>query len=195
MHNTAPPFVTRLVFALSLLAMFGLPRSQAANAEHISVQADRDGDAVTVNATMFAPVDVRIAWQVLCDFDHLAEFVPNIEHSRIISKPGEPLVLEQRGFARFGPFGVPFDTVRSVELVPRREIRTRMLRGNMRKLEATMKLAAADGGTLMTYHAKVEPDFWLPPLLGPVFIRRETRDQLSAMIAEMKRRSAPPVTK
>lgn len=165
-------------------------RSQVSAAEDIVVQVVRAGDAVTVDASLFAPVDLEIAWQVLCDFDRLADFVPSIEHSKIISKPGQPLVIEQRGLARFGPFGVPFDTVRSVELVPPRIIKTRMLRGNMRELEATMELEAAEGGTQMTYHAKVEPDFWLPPLLGPAFIRHETREQLGAMIEEMKRRGA-----
>lgn len=182
----------RFLFALTFLSALALPYSLAANAQDIAVQVAKNGGVVTVEAKLFAPVDIRIAWQVLCDFDQMAKFVPSIEQSRIISKPGEPLLLEQRGFARFGPFGVAFDTVRSVELVPHRVIKTRMLSGNMRRLEATMELAPAAGGTRMAYHAEVEPDFWLPPLLGPVFIRRETEEQLGAMIAEMKRRGAVP---
>lgn len=179
-----------LATALLPLPSSGQAPSPVSADEDIVVEVVREGDTVSVAATILAPVDIEIAWQVLCDFDHLADFVPSIEHSKIISKPGEPLVIEQRGFARFGPFGVPFDTVRAVELVPPRIVRTRMLRGNMRELEATMELEAAEGGTQMTYHAKVEPDFWLPPLLGPAFIRHETRGQLGAMIKEMKRREA-----
>jgi len=34
-------------------------------------------------------------------------------------------------------------------------------------------LQSVDGGTRVTYEAEIEPDFWMPPLIGPWAIKRK----------------------
>jgi polyketide cyclase/dehydrase/lipid transport protein len=185
--------VPGLLAAAVLIVLHAAPvmaEAQVGTIRHLSVV--KDGNAVTVEATLFAPVAVEDAWNVLSDFDHMAEFVPDLERSRIVSKPGEPLVLVQKGVARFGPFWLTFETERTVELIPHETIKTRLIRGNMRKMEGTLHLAAEAGGTRITYHADAIAGFWVPPLLGTAFIRHEVREQLLALILEMMRRRTVP---
>jgi carbon monoxide dehydrogenase subunit G len=162
--------------------------AQGLEPEDIAVEVRRDGDAVTVDASFLAPVPVPVAWEVLTDFDRMARFVPNIQSSRTISAPGEPLVVAQKGYARYGIFSYSFETVRTVDLVPREAIHTRMISGNMRKFDALMRLSEEGGQTRLRYHADAVAESWLPPLLGPAFIRHETREQFAAVVAEMTRR-------
>src|SRR5580704_12895862 len=43
-----------------------------------SIDIAHDSDAYVANVVMFAPVVTDVAWQVLTDFDHMAEWVPNV---------------------------------------------------------------------------------------------------------------------
>ncbi|MBU2675598.1 MAG: hypothetical protein KJP16_00855, partial [Gammaproteobacteria bacterium] len=36
--------------------------------------------------------------------------------------------------------------------------------------------AAEKGGTTVNYQLLMEPDFWVPPLIGPYIIKRKFRD-------------------
>jgi hypothetical protein len=78
--------------------------------------------------------------------------------------------------------------VRTVDLVPREAIHTRLISGNMRRFDALMRLSEEGGQTRLRYHADAVAESWLPPLLGPAFIRPETREQFAAVVAEMTRR-------
>jgi hypothetical protein len=51
-----------------------------------------------------------------------------------------------------------------------------------------MQLEPEAGGTRLQYHAEVQPEFWMPPLIGPAIVRHETAEQFSAIIDEMIRR-------
>ena len=37
---------------------------------------------------------------------------------------------------------------------------------------AEWTFAAEDGGTRLTYQMEMEPNFWLPPFVGPWFLKR-----------------------
>ena len=56
-------------------------------------------------------------------------------------------------------------------------------------MQSVMTLSADGAGTRLEYHADVEPGFWLPPLVGPSAVQRQTAEQFSAMIEEMLRRA------
>lgn len=155
----------------------------------VAVQVERDGDAIVVDADMLVPVAPREAWAVLADFEHFADFVPNMQVSRVVSRPGEPLRVEQKGKARYGLLSFSYESLREVELVPFETLRTRALKGNMKRMETLTRLSAEGDGTRIRYRNEAVPDFWVPPLIGPVFIRHEVAEQFGAFIREMLRRS------
>src|SRR5881409_812299 len=73
-------FGAALFFALFTLAVApGLVR--AAAAEAIETRIERHGEYVTVNASALMQVDARIAWEVLSDYDNLAQFIPDMKSS------------------------------------------------------------------------------------------------------------------
>lgn len=64
-----------------------------------AVEIVRTQGAFQVRVEMPVAVDVHTAWQVLTDYDHLADFIPDMQLSRLLSAPGEPLLLRQQGDA------------------------------------------------------------------------------------------------
>jgi len=165
----------------------------ASPSEEVEVSSTRTGEEMTLTATMYVPVKPRVAWAVLTDFDRMARWVPNLQESRVVSKPGErPLRLAQAGMKRVGLLTFAFESVREIELTPMQFMKVKGLSGNMRKWESTTRLSAEGEGTRVDYHLQFIPSYWVPPLIGPALITRESRLQFEAIIAEMKRRKTLP---
>lgn len=182
--------------ALLLFLMLALPWPPAhADETEVAVTLAREGDALIIDAIMLVPVTPQEAWAVLADFDHFADFVPNMQLSRSVSKPGEPLRIEQKGKARYGLLSFSYESLREVELFPYETLKSRVIKGNMKKMETLTRLSVENGGTRIHYHNEAVPDFWLPPLIGPVFIRHEVGEQFRAFIREMLRRNPDAQTK
>jgi carbon monoxide dehydrogenase subunit G len=153
-----------------------------------AVQVQRQGGSYTIDLVMHAPVPLAVAWAVLTDFDHMAEFIPNLSHSQVLQRADNVLRISQKGQARWGPFSMDFESVREVTLLPQREIRSRGLAGTVKRVDSTMTLVPDGEGTRLHYHNEVEPGTWLPPVLGPARVREETAAQFNAILQEMARR-------
>jgi len=156
--------------------------------EH-DVQVSRAESHFSVNMDVHAPVPLATAWEVLTDFEHMASFVGNLDSSEVLERrDNNSLRIRQTGKARFGIFSSEFSTEREIVLTPMREILAHGTGGNIKRMESRMRIEPEEGGVRLRYHAEVEPDFWLPPLIGPSMVRHETAEQFSAMIREMLRR-------
>lgn len=176
--------IVLLCAALSLLPAAAATRGRAI------VDVRRDGDVFHVHATLFAPVPRDLAWEVLTDFDRMAAFVPNVSASRVTSREGNRLTIEQRGIARFGPLAFAFTSGRMIDLTPRSEIRSVQTRGNMRRLESLTQFSDEEGGTALVYLVEVEPGALYPAALTERFLRDEIGEQFEAIVLEMLRRKA-----
>jgi hypothetical protein len=83
--------------SLLVLLYAGLACARAAD---ISMRAARGGDVPQVEAGAELECTIARAWQVLTDYDRLARFIPNLQVSRIVSRQGDNIVVEQKGEAR-----------------------------------------------------------------------------------------------
>ncbi|WP_235943402.1 SRPBCC family protein [Zoogloea dura] len=165
----------------------GAPPAVTEAAVHVERTAN---GGFAVDLVMLARVPPALAWAVLTDFEHMASFVPNLTRSQVLSSQGNLLQISQKGIARYGPFSTEFESIRDIQLTPKREIRAHGSGGNVRQMESLMQVEAADEGTRLRYHAEVLPGFWFPPWVGTALVRHETAEQFSAVINEMQRRQA-----
>ena len=184
-------FTVFRLLAPCLLAL-ALPVAVAGKADAYvdenEIEVSRAESHFTVDMDVRAPVALETAWAVLTDFEHMASFVGNLNSSEVLERHDNSLRIRQTGKARFGIFSSEFSTEREIVLTPMREIRAHGTGGNIKRMESLMRLEPEEGGVRLRYHAEVEPDFWLPPLLGPSMVRHQTAEQFSAMIREMQRR-------
>ena len=180
------------LYALALV-MFaaGLPAG-AVRAQPITVTVQKTGETIVVDVTAHVAATANHAWAVLTDYDHMAEFVSAVRESRIVSRKGNHLEVAQTGGVKRGFLDFSFSTLRSVELVPESEIRSGLIRGDFKSYEFTTRIAPgpASGSLTIVHHGEYVPHAWVPPIVGPALIERETHKQYADLIAEMLRRQA-----
>jgi len=181
----------RFTAAFVVLLAASTPRAASIGPpDNITVTVRKDGDAVLVSVDCPVRAPRRIVWSVLTDYDHMAAFVTNLQVSEVRAREGDTLQVYQNGRAQRGLISVSFENVREIRLVPRREIRSRMISGTLRSSEFTTRIVD-DGNELhILNNGRFVPNVWVPPLIGPAVIEAETRKQFEEIRAEILRRSA-----
>ncbi len=175
-----------LIFTLAVAP--GL--SHAAAAEAIETRIERQGEYITVNASALMQVDARIAWEVLSDYDNLAQFIPDVKSSRVVSRDGNRFLVEQKGEFGFFFYRQPVEVMLEVVEEPRRRIDARRISGNIRDLETRYELKASDPGVKLDYVGRFIPEFSVPPFFGMAMVRRIIERRFRAMVEEIVRRDA-----
>ena len=157
----------------------------------IAVKVHIARDNVTVDVILAIPATRQEVWVVMTDYEHMADFVSNLKESKIVSVSEGTLKIFQRGSATFGPIKFPFESTREIRLIPFDEIRSRMISGNMRKMEGTTQLIDEGGKTRIIYHTDTIQETWIPSIIVKVFIENEIREQFRELRNEiMKRKRA-----
>lgn len=177
----------RRLLGLALALVVGMPAAVRAESHPFSVR--RVGGEYLVEGSLTVAVPPVVAWEVLTDYDDMSRFVVDMLESRVLESAGDRLRVLQRGVTRLGPLSFDYEVEREVTLDPHHAVRSRALRGNMRKLEMETRLTAVGEGVRVDYRAVLVPDFWVPPLIGPAVLRRQAERQFEALIAEMMRRA------
>ena len=156
--------------------------------EEPQVRLERRQERMHVRVSVPLTVDATTAWGVLTDYNRLAEFVPDMQSSRVVSAPGEPTLLEQRGEAGLLFFRVAVNVVLEIRELPFERIAFRALSGNMKWMQGQWTLRREGAKLVLGYEAELEPDFWVPPLLGEMVMRTNVEKQVAGVVKEMERR-------
>lgn len=153
------------------------------------VETARRGELITVSASVDLPVDVQTAWSVISDYDHLADFIPDMQSSRVIEREGDRLLVEQKGMFGFLFFQQPVEARLAVTEMPQRSIVARSVAGNFKEMEGRYVLEPLPGGEVrLSYAGRLVPAFTVPPVVGTAVVRNMLTRQFSAMAAEILRR-------
>jgi hypothetical protein len=176
--------------ALLLIAFPGWA-SPADTNDDIIVNVRKDGPDVIVDVD--CPVDAPwpIVWEVLTDFDHMAQFISTLDYSRVESRTANLLRVRQTGKASRGILSLSFDNVREVELVEHREVRSRMVSGDLEASAFVTRIVVeADATVRILNSGRYTSAYWVPPVIGPLLIEAGFRIQFGEIRAEILRRSA-----
>jgi len=152
-----------------------------------TVSVSRSGAVFKVEALSRVNADLATTWAVLTDYDGYNDFVPGMTLSRRVSD--HPLLIEQRG-----EFGVLFFSKQVYALLevvesPPSSLSFRSLQGNLRRLETFIDIHREGDQVLIAYRSVIEPDFWVPPLIGTPIVRSAIRRKLDAVASEIERRA------
>jgi carbon monoxide dehydrogenase subunit G len=165
--------------------------AQATGAGDLDIAVDYREGRYSGSLRMVVPVRPATALAVLTDFDHMADFIPNLTASRVVLRSGNVLRVAQEGKAEFGPFSRHFTSERRVEILPEGRVLARALSGSVKSMESELRLhPAGPGATLVEYRIISVPDFWVPSSIGTSFLHHELEEQFTAIAREMERREA-----
>jgi carbon monoxide dehydrogenase subunit G len=171
---------------LALAAAWSI--SCLAQAQDVSIRTARDGEFVTISASAVMRVDPHIAWAVLSDYDHLARFIPDVKSSRVISRHGNVVRVEQIGEVGFLFYTEPVNVILEVHEEPETRIVARALEGNIRALDTRYELHSSDAGVRLDYTGSFAPAFVIPPLIGMPIVNRLIERRFRAMVNKIERR-------
>jgi hypothetical protein len=176
-----------------LLFLWSMPFMAGSSADSpqgrdIEVQVSMVGENIIIDLNFAVPASQQEVWDVLTDFDGMADFVSNLKESKIVSVSEDKFTIFQSGAATYGPIRYPFESTREVRLIPYDKILTHLVSGNMHKLEGTTYLTDEAGLTRVVHRTEAIPKVWIPAVVGKVFIEHEMREQFNEMRNEIIRR-------
>ena len=170
----------------------------AAEIGQLAVDRDRDRFAMTLQARLDAPLDD--SYRVLGDFAELPRVNDAIEKVRLLDgAPAGATRLFTRVRVCVWLFCAHLDQVQDMWPVVDGETRgydAAVLpeRSNLRFGHARWRLRDCANRTCLQFDAQLEPDFWVPPLIGTWAIERAMRREAIATAQGIERLAAAVAT-
>ena len=130
-----------------------------------------------------------VVWRILTDYNHLADYLPNLKSTRVVSRNGDRVIVEQLGAANFLFFSQAIRLVVQVhERAPNR-IDISLIDGDMKVYRASWELSPLAGaaGTRVVYNATIEPKFDVPEIVGASVVRRDIARMMAAVLLRLDR--------
>lgn len=217
MRALAFPCLARAASGAALLAGLASPVASPA-ADGVVFSAAREGEFILIKASADLQVDSATAWSVLTDYDHYAEFIPDMHFSRVVSRGDGGMVVEQKGEFGFllyrqevevrmavieSPPGsmaggtacaaasnAPPASTGDLDACARGAIVARALSGSFRDLAGRYEVSRSPAGMRLSYDGRLLPDFSLPPFIGLAILRQAMERQFQAMVDEIVRRDS-----
>ncbi|MFN7711461.1 MAG: SRPBCC family protein [Curvibacter sp.] len=128
-------------------------------------------------------------WSLLTDYDHLAQWVPDMIFSRrIIPSPEQPLngngrfLVAQTGRAHFLFFGRDIHVRLWVTELLQSQINMELADGDFEVFSAQYSLQPKDGQCELRYTALMKPNFFVPPLIGTRLFKQQLQKKFTAIL-------------
>jgi carbon monoxide dehydrogenase subunit G len=182
-----------LLAAVSIAASPGTADAAPPGSD-INVRVERDGNVFTVDLDMTIAANTEETWEVLTDFDKMAQILSNVDSSRIVSREGNVMQVAQTSHASVGLIKASLKNLRQVELVPNREIRSKLLNGDLKSSDFVTRIAADGAGSRVTVKGKFTVGGLSAAVVNEDSVSKQTRRQYQELREEVLRRKAkePP---
>ena len=115
-----------------------------------------------VLAQVMTDIPIQRVWEVLSDYDHLADFVPHMTVSRVLRRAGDRVFLRQEGVIWLPFYRRQMKAIFRLQEVKGRAIFFEAVGGDFILNRGSWKLEKIGQGTRITYTALLEPKPRLP---------------------------------
>ncbi len=160
---------------VSLISLLALPALLPA-AEIRSVQMEKLEANYQVRAETYLQAPPEFVFAILMDYDEFHRLTRGITHTRWLPDSHQDLPL---AYTRIDScvafFCRKLEKVETVRVISAARFETEALpqQSDFRRYRTRWQLSAEGPGTRIIYELEMEPDFWVPPLIGPWAIRRK----------------------
>ena len=160
------------------LALAGFA-SRADAAEFRTLDVSRDGDSYEVKALIYLAAPPQAVFAVLTDYEHFTRISGSIVESRRIQQlnAADALVYTDTRFCALF-FCRHVKEMQKVTQVAPGDISSTVLpekSDNVKSGSAVLHLEAEGEGTLLHWQIRLQPGFWVPPLIGPLLVERSLK--------------------
>jgi len=170
--------------------------SSSRGADLLEIEVEREENVYNMNSVSWLDVNPELLYEILANHDLFTKFTSAVVESRNVEadEEGRP-----QFFSRFEGCVVLFckSFVRNgyLELQPHSELIAIVHPENsdFKHSRERWTLQPEKGGTRMTYEFEMIPDFWVPPVIGPFYIKRALKrggekavDRIEALAKKME---------
>jgi hypothetical protein len=156
----------------------------------VTIEAQREDDAIDLRASAVLAADAPTAWRVLTDYGRYAEFIPDLRASRVIARDGTSVTVEQSGDARLWLLRLPLAITFAILESPPNRLRSHAIAGSLRTLDSSYELQTVAGGVRLDYAGHIVPGYRLAGVFEQLAVERNVARQLQALADEIERESA-----
>jgi uncharacterized membrane protein len=186
LHRVALRSMLAVMAALLVIAP-GVHAAQDAGRD-IVVRVAKDGAAFTVSAEMTVQATADEVWSVLVDFDNMARILSNVDDSRIANRNGDKFEVIQKSHAFAGPIRLSTDSVRQVELTPKKEMRSHLVKGDLKASDFVTRMNDEGNVVKVTVSGKFVAGGFTASVVTPEIVEAQTRRQYQELREEIMRR-------
>ena len=146
----------------------------------------KDG-VLNIEAWIEGPGTLQEVWQLLTDYERLAEYMPNVDSSRVVSRTDSSVWVRQVVTSQLiMPWTFIF-TLEYVEVAPD-QLCFRHVEGQLKSYEGCWKLTPRGERTVISYQARVHYRR-VPGFLAAYIVRRQLGQMMPSIVAELQRRT------
>jgi hypothetical protein len=165
--------------AAAAVLLFAFSVGTTCAAELRSIQVDHDKGRYTVASEVWFDASVEQVFEVFRQWDLSTQFSSAIAESRdlAVDEHGRPgYFVRNEGCLLF--FCKSFVRQGYVELKVNEELRAIAdpASSDFKLSRESWTFVEENGGTVVSYKLLMEPDFWIPPGIGPYLIKRKFRN-------------------
>lgn len=164
-------------FLVLFLLMLGLSAGAGA-AQFQSLKVGRSGKLYSMTAQVYIDAPVPQVYRVLTDYNHLTRISGAIRKSYLVKRVDAHTAVvytESRACVLF--FCHTIQETQQVSENPPTDLHSEAIpeESNVQLATSTWHLESDGQGTLMQWSLSIEPEFWIPPLIGPALLEGELR--------------------
>lgn len=165
------------LLAVALILTLGVC-TRAYAAQFHALEISRDGDIYRLSADVYLDAPLPQVYRVLTDYNHLTRISRVIRRSRLLERPDAHTALvymESRACVLF--FCHTIKEIQKVTESPPGTLTAAAIPelSNVKHDESDWHLQAEGRGTRMQWTLTIEPEFWIPPLIGPALVKSQLR--------------------
>jgi hypothetical protein len=176
-----------MIAAVALIV--SVAAAPSARAATITVNAERHGDTIDVQATAVLNADAATAWHVLTDYDRYTEFIPDLRSSRIVSRQGAIVTVEQSGDAALWQLRIPIVITFEITESPPDKLHSRAVAGSLRSLASSYALTSTAAGVRLDYVGRIAPGWEFFGEIEQAVVQQNIARQFQALADEIERAS------
>ncbi|MEM7281385.1 MAG: SRPBCC family protein [Pseudomonadota bacterium] len=147
-------------------------QSHSAEIKSLDVKKEKGRYIITAECLVEAPVGG--VYEVLTDYTRFSELSSMVTESRFVESDSEQTLVFTRTHGCVLFFCKTVDKTEVMEAVKNEEVVTTALpdQSTVDYSKASWQMQQEDGGTRLFYKLETDLGFWVPPVIGPLMVKR-----------------------
>lgn len=180
----------RQVLAGATATLILLPAAQSSAAEVIRAEVAHTDDLYSLSLEAHLAAPPLAVFAVITDYPHIQDLHRRVRESRVVRRI-DARTAEVYTLVKGCVAAIFCKSIRRVELItenPPYELTAEVIpaESDLKSGFVHWRLAPDGEGTRLQYESELEPDFWVPPLLGDALMSRSIRNTTEEMIQRVE---------